>query len=167
MKQINAIREQLGLTQQEIAMVLGVTRSQWSLYELGKRDLPLAATQLLAEMLPHMHKAETLSKKPNQLSPEKSQKELTRLILKNKHQIALISKTIRSVEKKQIKNYRASLLADFLKVREDKKEMAGFIKGKASKSLEKAGVDLFRNKLKLQLLQLQKQLLDIEIKKLS
>lgn len=164
---MNAIRELLGLTQQEIAMVLGVSRSQWSLYELGRRDLPLSASNLLAEMLSHMEKAETSSKKLNKLSQEKSQKELERLLQKNENQIALISKTINSIEKKQHKNFRASLLADYLKANEDLKGMAKYIDSKASRSFEKAGIDLLRNKLRLELLQLQKQLLDTEIKKFS
>lgn len=30
----------LGIQQEEIALLLGISRSHWSLYELGKRTLP-------------------------------------------------------------------------------------------------------------------------------
>lgn len=40
-----------GLTQEEMASLLGVSRSLWSLYELGKRQLPFKASQRLAELL--------------------------------------------------------------------------------------------------------------------
>lgn len=167
MKQANPIREQLGLTQQEIAMVLGVTRSQWSLYELGKRDLPLEASKLLAKMLSHVKKAETSSKQPGKLSSAKSQKELERLLSKNEYRIVLINRAIKSIEKKLLKNTNALVLADFLKVREDKKAMAAFIDVKASKLLEKASLDLLRNKIKLNLLLLERPMLEAEVKKLS
>lgn len=55
------IREILGLQQQEIAILLKVTRSQWSLYEIGKRDLPIAAKLKLAEMLAFMQKSDAKS----------------------------------------------------------------------------------------------------------
>jgi transcriptional regulator with XRE-family HTH domain len=166
MKQVNPIREQLGLTQQDIAMVLGITRSQWSLYELGKRDLPLEASKLLAEMLSHVKKAETSSKKPGKLSAAKSQKELEHLLSKNEYRIVLVNRAIKTIEKKLHKNTNALVLADFLRVREDKKAMAGFIDVKASKSLEKASLDLMRNKIKLELLKLERPMLKAELEKL-
>ncbi len=49
MKKDHAISTYLGITQLELAMLLGVSRSQFSMFELGKRDLPLHAMQLLGE----------------------------------------------------------------------------------------------------------------------
>ncbi len=45
------IRSVLGLTQDELATLLAVTRSQLSMYELGKRDLPAFAKLKLSELL--------------------------------------------------------------------------------------------------------------------
>ena len=39
------------MKQEDIAMLLRVTRSQWSMFELRKRDLPIGAKLKLAEML--------------------------------------------------------------------------------------------------------------------
>lgn len=41
----------LGMKQEYMSMLLQVTRSQWSMYVLGKRDLPIAAKLKLVEML--------------------------------------------------------------------------------------------------------------------
>ncbi len=57
MKSKATIREQFGTTQEEMAMILGVSMSAWSMYESGLRDLPVHATQMLAEMLMHMKAA--------------------------------------------------------------------------------------------------------------
>lgn len=45
----------MGITQHEIAALLGVTRSQYSLYELGLRSLPHEAVMRLSEMSLHFH----------------------------------------------------------------------------------------------------------------
>ena len=39
------------MNQENMSMQLQVTRSQWSMHILGKRDLPVAAKLKLAEML--------------------------------------------------------------------------------------------------------------------
>lgn len=44
MKTRKHIREELNLTQQEMAMLLNISRSQWALYELGLRDLSIMAS---------------------------------------------------------------------------------------------------------------------------
>lgn len=49
MKTTQLFREQLGLSQEAMAQYLGITKSQISMYELGKRELPtLALVQLAA-----------------------------------------------------------------------------------------------------------------------
>ena len=51
LKMKNNFRTSLGLKQEELAQLLQVSRSQLSLYELGKRSLPLPALEKLAFML--------------------------------------------------------------------------------------------------------------------
>ncbi|TBX71054.1 XRE family transcriptional regulator [Flavobacterium silvisoli] len=51
MKTHQTICELLGLKQQEMAMLLGVHRTQWSMFELGKRSLPKEALMKLHEIL--------------------------------------------------------------------------------------------------------------------
>ncbi|WP_026976873.1 helix-turn-helix domain-containing protein [Flavobacterium tegetincola] len=50
MKISKAIRNAFGVTQMQMAVYLQVTRSQLTMYENGKRDLPLAALVKLSEM---------------------------------------------------------------------------------------------------------------------
>ena len=45
------IRTLLGMKQEDMDMLLRVNRSQWVMYEIGKRDLPLVAQLKLTEML--------------------------------------------------------------------------------------------------------------------
>lgn len=51
MKKTSAIRVHLGLNQADMAKILGVSRSHYSMHELGKRPLPLGSMQALAALL--------------------------------------------------------------------------------------------------------------------
>lgn len=44
MKKNSTLRTMLGFSQMEMAELLNVNRSTYSMFELGKRDLPLAST---------------------------------------------------------------------------------------------------------------------------
>ena len=46
-----SLKSNLGLTQEEIALYLGVTRSQWSMYCIGKRKLSTEALEKLTHLL--------------------------------------------------------------------------------------------------------------------
>ena len=50
MKPTQFFREQLGLTQEMMALYLAVTKSQLSMHELNKRELPSSAIGKLAEI---------------------------------------------------------------------------------------------------------------------
>jgi len=50
MKKLNSVRKNLGLSQFEMAHYLQINRSQLTMYEQGKRDLPTHAFVKLAEM---------------------------------------------------------------------------------------------------------------------
>ncbi len=50
MKKLNSVRKNLGLSQFEMAQYLQINRSQLTMYEQGKRDLPTHALVKLAEM---------------------------------------------------------------------------------------------------------------------
>lgn len=45
------IKDLLGMTYNDMAMLLQINRSQWAMYVTGKRDLPVVAKLKLAEML--------------------------------------------------------------------------------------------------------------------
>ena len=61
-----SIRSLLGITQQEAAIILKVSRSQLSLYELNLRDLP---TDAMLKLSQGWHYAETNTKSEKESSP--------------------------------------------------------------------------------------------------
>lgn len=48
MKDRSDIKTILGLTQIEMSMLLGISRSMWTMFKSGKRNIPLASKELLA-----------------------------------------------------------------------------------------------------------------------
>lgn len=49
LKRLKDLREDNDLTQKEIAKLLNITRPQYSLYETGKRDIPVDLLRTLAK----------------------------------------------------------------------------------------------------------------------
>lgn len=49
LKRLKDLREDNDLSQKEIASILKITRQQYSLYELGKRSLPIDLLIILAD----------------------------------------------------------------------------------------------------------------------
>jgi transcriptional regulator with XRE-family HTH domain len=52
MDSLKSIREKFGLSQQDMATLLGLTREHYSMIEIGRRMLPAEPAQLFAAMLP-------------------------------------------------------------------------------------------------------------------
>lgn len=48
-KRLKDLREDNDFTQEEISKILGITRPQYSLYETGKRDIPVDLLRILAK----------------------------------------------------------------------------------------------------------------------
>ncbi len=49
LKRLKDLREDNDLTQERIAKLLNITRPQYSLYETGKRDIPVDLLRILAK----------------------------------------------------------------------------------------------------------------------
>jgi transcriptional regulator with XRE-family HTH domain len=121
---------QLGLTQDEMAMLLKIGRSAWSMYELGLRDIPAPAKLLLAEMLKHMQNHE----KP---APERRADPgpaLGRMLKENEFQQLLVARKIAALERRQDKAAKRAHVAEFFRVRagsgKGRKNFPGVISGK-------------------------------------
>ena len=54
MRKRENIRDAFGISQEELAIVLKITRSQLAMFETGKRELPSTAIIQLAEMLRYL-----------------------------------------------------------------------------------------------------------------
>ena len=96
----NNISTSLGLKQQELAQLLQVSRSQLSLYELGKRSLPIHAMEKLTIMLALAQKGKVKSEIKKSISNEE-QNVLKKILLKNNHQQLIVERKIKALEKKQ------------------------------------------------------------------
>lgn len=49
LRRLKDLREDIDLSQESIAKILKITRSQYSLYETGKRDIPVDLLIVLAQ----------------------------------------------------------------------------------------------------------------------
>lgn len=115
MKKNTTITALLGVTQHDMATLLGVSRSQWSMYELGKRDLPLAAQQLLAAMLVYVNAPEaTTNSLPPAVRQQVTKKQLERLLHENEYQQMLVAKKIDAITKKRETQLRQLRLQEYL-----------------------------------------------------
>lgn len=100
----NALRKTVGISQEELAQILNVSRSQLSLYELGKRNLPVEAIERMVSLIYAMQSTELLRdalSKEETLQKFNQEKVLNQLVLKNKHQQLITTKKIYSFENKQ------------------------------------------------------------------
>ena len=100
MKKKQNIRILLGMSQENLALILQVSRSQIAMYEIGKRSLPVDAMEKLAAMLSVLQNnaSRTISKDTIsnfELAFLKNQ------LQKNKHQQLIVEKRINTVIKKQ------------------------------------------------------------------
>lgn len=120
MKTVNALRNLLGITQQDMSLLLQVNRSQWSMFELGKRDLPLPAKTLLAELLTYIQSAPTTQKEHSDLMTNALQKELEQRLRENEYQQLRIAKKIAVLEKKHKIELRAWQLKEFIEIQQQK-----------------------------------------------
>lgn len=112
-----AIRNLLGCTQQDMAMLLHVRLSQWAMHELGQRPLPTQASQLMSEMVIHAQLYEKKAKSlppPNPSQLKQQHKKLESLLLENKFRQMTLSGKIAALAKKQAAQLKLMQRVDFL-----------------------------------------------------
>ena len=171
MKKENTIRTILGVTQQELAMLLGVSRSQCAMFELGKRDLPLPAKQLLAEMLSYIQSPEVTAKSIQFALPQATPQQLERFLRENQYQQLLAARKIATATKKLQAQARLLQLTAFLSSREASKTNAipfhAALTSKAMKVTEAPLVAILtEQQMRQEMLELEKLLLESRVRKL-
>lgn len=80
MKKVPEIKEMLGLTQEEIAMLLSIPRSQWTMFKSGQRGLPPKAMLKLAAVLQSVQNEKGESEEISRLLANEEQQ--TKMLLK-------------------------------------------------------------------------------------
>lgn len=172
MKRTNQIRNLLGVSQEDMAMLVRVSRSQWSMFELGKRDLPLTAMQLLAELLHHVQAPELAAKSlPHDEKQQAQQQQLEHLLKENEYQQLLTTKKINFIERKQANKVRILHVVNFLAAHSTKKgdfeaNLLKAIANKATKALEVDGLAvLIKYQIKLEVLGFEWKAIDSRLRK--
>ena len=159
MEKDKKIRELLGLKQEDMAILLRVSRTQWSMYEIGKRDLPLVAKLKLSEMLAFIQEPTnaTVDNFVDLESEEaKTKKVFEKLKLINKHRQILTEYKLKAIEKKYEAGITALRFIHFLETKDqqivpDQEMVLTVLKVKAEEAIRKNGLSLqakYRFKLK-------------------
>lgn len=165
MKKEQTITALLGVSQQDVAMLLGVSRSQWSMFESGQRDLPLHAKQLLGEILTHLQAQEAAAKSTPALPQQAKLDQLERQLRNNEYHQLVLARKIASTTKKQQAQARLLLLTDFLRSHHSSKkanpQVHQVLAAKASPALEAQLSDAITElQYRLETLELEKLLLE-------
>jgi transcriptional regulator with XRE-family HTH domain len=168
------IRELLGLTQQELALVLNLSRTQVAKYELGTRDLPIASKYLLAELLQLVQSPELVAKNlPPLLQEDYKKKEqlLERLLKENDYQLELMARKINATEKRVTARIKALQVTAYLSQRQADqgpaiKAVLNSITRRVTRGLESEGSGtLFQYKLRYDMLVGENLQLQSELRK--
>lgn len=106
----------LGIPQEEMAKLLGVTRVQWALFLTGRRSLPTSALLKLTEMLTIVKEPET--KEPDAVVIEAEQTQINKYlkdeIIINQHKQRLASDQLEKCKKRYRSAQNAVRIADAL-----------------------------------------------------
>src|SRR5688572_10966923 len=161
MKNTTTIKNLLGLTQEETAMLLGVTRGQWSMYDAGKRSLPSEAIKKLAVLLSHLKNSKPASKERKSitvLEQQKTQEWLKREHLNVQYKTLLLDRQLLAMENKRAECFAALEVAAFLELQHEK----GFIISLAKIIKLRATNTLLKNALhKVEEMRLKKENLEV------
>jgi transcriptional regulator with XRE-family HTH domain len=173
MKNKTTIRTLLGLSQQDMAVLLGVTRGHLSMYEIGKRDLPSHAMLLLAEMLAYVQAPEAAERRTEAAKQysKPHQQFIERMIRENEFQQLRIARKIAAEQKKQESQLRMVHLSDFLNNRQAKEKTANVfhdrIIHKAQVAARETNTSLLKFELEQELLILEKMMLESKLRKIE
>jgi len=158
------LHEQMGLTQEEAAFVLNVSRSQFSKYEKGTRGLPIASISLIGEILKHIktqaESGKILSHVERQ--QQKKQRQLQRMLKENKYQLLWTARKIEVIERKYAARINAFESVAFLEnhsIKPDANQLKSIIR-KATKAIDSWGLAvLVKYQIKLEVLQAEQKIL--------
>jgi transcriptional regulator with XRE-family HTH domain len=105
----------LGVTQRDLAVLLGVGLSRYSMFELGKRDLPKEAMQKIAKMLAYVQPVNAVSKDLAHSGryQRKYLQAIKQMLRENEYQQAVLARKIAAAERKYVARKRRLKLAAF------------------------------------------------------
>jgi transcriptional regulator with XRE-family HTH domain len=116
MRKGKQICKELGLKQEELAVLLNISKGQLAMYETGKRELPTAAMVVLATMLQVVQEESLKSGSAKVLKFQTAQKKkvLAQLLKDNQYKQKLLEKKLEIAEKKFQSNKTAMELMRYI-----------------------------------------------------
>ncbi|ESU21407.1 hypothetical protein FEDK69T_24740 [Flavobacterium enshiense DK69] len=160
MKKTPELKNILGLNQEEMGMLLGIHRTQWTMFKSGDRSLPLHAQQQFGALLQGTQN-EKVSKEGQQLLKEeqhKAKEKLKREYQKVQIKLLRTEREIGIVENHRQECLVALKVVEFLANQEEyavSPDLIKIIKTRATRTLSRHSLH------KLELLQLQKETLEM------
>ena len=123
MQKIKTISKLLGLKQEELAMLLKVSKGQLAMYETGKRELPVSALLSLVPMFQFLkeERLKSCSAEILKSQAEQQKKVLEHLLRENKYFQTEVSKKLEMAERKYQANMSAIHLMQYLENEATKK----------------------------------------------
>lgn len=124
MKKDTTIKNLFGLTQEEMAMLLGISRGQWAMYDIKKRDLPSAANIKFSTILCHLHNVKQPSEESQQVLKEEQEKRhewLKREKSNLEYKKHLLERKILAIENKRVQCYAALEVVSYLASEKEQK----------------------------------------------
>ena len=111
------LRSLLGITQEEASYLLGVSRSQFSLFELGMRDLPAETMLTYVEMWSFLQNHKTIAEEKfnTEADNEKLEAFIKTEIIKVEYKQRLLEKKLLATEEKYQMAQSTLNLVDYLK----------------------------------------------------
>ena len=171
MNQSFPIRALLGITQDKMAQLLEINRSQWSMFESGLRDLPIHAKLVLAEMMKVLLQPKGTEKRSSAYGRNANmERYLSKRLHRNKiNQLSNERKLIAATKKNQ-KIQAVLQVAQMFTDQPAKKtdaslELISQMSAKASLMEVKGVTAVLRYEFHLELLQLERQHLEASLKK--
>lgn len=168
------IKDLFGLTQMQMAMLLQISRARYSMYESGKRSLPVEASQRLAKMLEQNNaiEADDYIKLPHLAGQKvKAKLELETLIKENEYQIYTVTQNLAALQRKHDAHTKALLLVDRLDKVPEFKTAPSFldlIKSTAEKGVEHNELSkLVKLKARLATLEQERKVIQAELEKFT
>lgn len=161
MKKDTHLKSLLGLSQNEAAMLLEITRMQWAQFTTGRRDIPLTAKEKLADVLTTLQKNKSINEYTKRII-ETEKKNAHDWLLKEfktiEYKELYLDRKIKTVEQIRKEALTALNVVTYLEVKHDNshlQSLAKSIKSRATKTLNKNSLQ------HLQELQLKKESLEM------
>jgi len=168
MREKENLRKVLGITQEELAMLLSITRTQLAMYETNKRDIPLTSKEKLADILTTLHKNKTNPDNTNKLIETEKKKVyewLQKEFKELEYKVLLLDLKIKKITQVRKDAFKALEVVQYLESKNafpHEQSLAKTIKKRVEKTLNKQNLQLLNE---LQLKKESLEMLKLQIEK--